>query len=31
MLDLLAAKITSWNNRTVFQYPTAAQIPASFF
>ena len=28
--SLLAAKITSSNNRTVFQYPTAAQIPASF-
>ena len=26
-----AAKITSSNNRTVFQYPTAAQIPASLF
>ena len=28
---LLAAKITSSNNRTVFQYPSAPQIPASFF
>ena len=28
---LLAAKITSSNNRTVFQYPTAPQIPASLF
>ena len=28
---LLAAKITSSNNRTVFQYLTTAQIPASFF
>ena len=30
---LLAAKITSSSNRTgtVFQYPTAVQIPASFF
>ena len=27
----LATKITSSNNRTVFQYPAAAQIPASFF
>ena len=29
--SLLATKITSSNNRTVFQYPSAAQIPASFF
>ena len=29
--SLLAAKITSSNNRTIFQYPSAAQIPASFF
>ena len=29
--SLLAAKITSSNNHTVFQYPSAAQIPASFF
>ena len=28
---LLAAKITSSNNRTVFQNPTAPQISASFF
>ena len=28
---LLAAKITSSNNRTVFQYPTAPRIPASLF
>ena len=29
--SLLAVKITSSNNRTVFQYPTAPQIPAFFF
>ena len=28
---LLAAKITSSNNRPVFQYPTAPQISSSFF
>ena len=29
--SLLVAKITSSNNRIVFQYPTTPQTPASFF